>query len=194
MSSQQRAHVAEVGDRHTDLADLAPRHLRIGVVAGLGRQVEGDRQPRLALGQVGAVELVRRRRGRVARVRPHQPGLVSFPMLPRHVRSVVVRPVQPQVRPRIPPRIRPPETGQKFFKIVLKSRVGHAEECMSEQGQIRPAPSPPLPERWWSPVLRGFPLAGTTPAVWRIRPAKDSEWAVGGPPALDPHGMVGRPS
>ena len=57
---EQRAHVAEVGDRHADLADLAPRQRRVGVVAGLGRQVERDRQPRLALGQVGAVQLVRR--------------------------------------------------------------------------------------------------------------------------------------
>ena len=45
----------------------------VGVVAGLGRQVEGDRQAGLALGQVGAVQLVRRRRRGVARVGPHQP-------------------------------------------------------------------------------------------------------------------------
>jgi hypothetical protein len=55
---EQRAHVAEVGDRHADLADLAARQLVVGVVAGLGRQVEGDRQAGLALGQVAPVELV----------------------------------------------------------------------------------------------------------------------------------------
>ncbi len=34
---------------HADLADLAARELVVGVVAGLRRQVEGDRQARLAL-------------------------------------------------------------------------------------------------------------------------------------------------
>ena len=37
---------------HADLADLAARELVVGVVAGLRRQVEGDRQAGLALGQV----------------------------------------------------------------------------------------------------------------------------------------------
>ena len=55
---EQRVHVALVGDRHADLADLAAGELVVGVVAGLRRQVEGDRQPRLALGEVPAVELV----------------------------------------------------------------------------------------------------------------------------------------
>ena len=40
---QQRLHVAAVGDRHADLSDLAARELVVGVVARLGRQVEGDR-------------------------------------------------------------------------------------------------------------------------------------------------------
>ena len=43
---QQRGHVALVGDRHADLADLAARELVVGVVAGLRGQVEGDRQAR----------------------------------------------------------------------------------------------------------------------------------------------------
>ena len=55
---EQRAHVAEVRDRHADLADLAAGELVVGVVAGLRRQVEGDRQPGLALGQVAPVERV----------------------------------------------------------------------------------------------------------------------------------------
>ena len=74
---EQRAHVAEVDDRHADLADLADGHRRVGVVAGLRRQVEGDRQPGLALRQVGAVQLVRRRGRRVPGVRPHQPRRVA---------------------------------------------------------------------------------------------------------------------
>ena len=48
---EQRVHVALVGDRDADLADLAARELVVGVVAGLGGQVEGDRQARLALGR-----------------------------------------------------------------------------------------------------------------------------------------------
>ena len=49
---EQRVHVAVVGDRHADLADLAAGELVVGVVAGLRRQVEGDRQAGLALGEV----------------------------------------------------------------------------------------------------------------------------------------------
>ena len=50
----QRVHVALVRDRHADLADLAARELVIGVVARLRRQVEGDGEPGLALGEVAA--------------------------------------------------------------------------------------------------------------------------------------------
>ena len=52
--------MAEVHDRHADLADLALGQRRVRVVPGLGGQVEGDRQPGLALGQVRPVQLVRR--------------------------------------------------------------------------------------------------------------------------------------
>ena len=91
---QQLVHVALVGDRHADLADLAARELVVGVVAGLGRQVERDRQARLALGQVGPVELVGLLRGRVARVGPHHPRAVAlgkpvFHALNRTVRSAI---------------------------------------------------------------------------------------------------------
>ena len=75
---EQRAHVAAVGDRDADLADLAARELVVGVVAGLGRQVEGDRQAGLALGQVRAVQRVRGLRRRVAGVRAHHPGPVGL--------------------------------------------------------------------------------------------------------------------
>ena len=77
---EQRAHVADMRDRDADLADLAARQRMVAVVADLGRQVEGDGEPGLALGEIGAVELVglarrwngRRRCGksRVCRVRP----------------------------------------------------------------------------------------------------------------------------
>jgi len=46
-------------DRHTDLTDLAERQLVIAVVARLGRQIERDRQARLPLRQIAAVERVR---------------------------------------------------------------------------------------------------------------------------------------
>ena len=73
---EEPPHLAEVRDRDADLADLAAAERVVGVVAGLGRQVEGDRQAGLALREVGAVERVGRGRGRVAGVRPHHPGPV----------------------------------------------------------------------------------------------------------------------
>src|SRR5205085_6410525 len=54
----QGGHRAPVGDRHAHLSHLAARELVVGVVAGLGGQVERDRQPGLALGQVAPVQLV----------------------------------------------------------------------------------------------------------------------------------------
>ena len=44
--------MAEVGDGHADLADLAASEWIVGVVAGLGRQVEGDRQAGLPLARL----------------------------------------------------------------------------------------------------------------------------------------------
>ena len=75
---EQRVHVAPVGDRDADLADLAAGEHVVGVVAGLGRQVEGDREPRLALGEVAPVELVRAAGVGVARVGAHHPGAVGL--------------------------------------------------------------------------------------------------------------------
>ena len=56
-----------------DLADLAAGQLVVGVVAGLGRQVEGDRQAGLALGQVAPVQRVGLRAPRSARRRCASP-------------------------------------------------------------------------------------------------------------------------
>ena len=58
MPSRSVSHVALVRDRDADLADLAAGELVIGVIAGLGRQVERDRQAGLALLQVAPVQLV----------------------------------------------------------------------------------------------------------------------------------------
>ncbi len=46
---QQDLHILQRGDRHAAVAELAQRFGRIGVVAHQGRQIEGDRQARLAL-------------------------------------------------------------------------------------------------------------------------------------------------
>ena len=75
---EQRAHVAAMRDGHADLADLAARELVVGVVAGLGRQVEGDRQPGLALGEVAAVELVGLLGRRMPCVGAHHPRAVGL--------------------------------------------------------------------------------------------------------------------
>ena len=63
--------MAEVGDRNTDLADFSVRQYVVGVVSGLRGQVECNGETGLALGQVGAVELVRSRGGGMARIGAH---------------------------------------------------------------------------------------------------------------------------
>lgn len=73
---EQPTHVAQMGDRDPDPAHLAAGEDVVGVVSGLGRQVEGDRQTRLALGEVAAVQLVGRLGRGVAGVRPHEPRTV----------------------------------------------------------------------------------------------------------------------
>ncbi len=75
---EQRVHVALVGHGDADLADLAARQDVVGVVAGLRRQVEGDREAGLPLGEVAAVELVGLRGRRVAGVGPHHPRTVAL--------------------------------------------------------------------------------------------------------------------
>lgn len=73
---EQGAHVADMADRHADLADLAAGQDMVGVVAGLGRQVEGDGKPGLALGQVGPIKGVGRLGGGMARIGAEDPRLV----------------------------------------------------------------------------------------------------------------------
>ena len=74
---EEGAHVAEVGDGDADLADLAAGEGVVAVVAGLGGQVEGDREAGLAAGEVGAVERVRGGGGGMAGVGAEEPGLVA---------------------------------------------------------------------------------------------------------------------
>ena len=75
---EELVHVALVGDRDADLADLAAGEDVVGVVAGLGGQVEGDREAGLALGEVAAVELVGAPGVGVAGVGAHHPGAVAL--------------------------------------------------------------------------------------------------------------------
>ena len=75
---EQRAHVAQVADGHAHLAHLAAGQLVVGVVAGLRRQVEGDGEAGLALGEVPAVERVGLGGRRVARVGAEEPGVVAL--------------------------------------------------------------------------------------------------------------------
>ena len=75
---EQRVHVALVDDRDADLADLAAGQRVIGVVPGLGGEVEGDREAGLALGQVSPVELVGAPGVGVPRVGAHHPGPVGL--------------------------------------------------------------------------------------------------------------------
>ena len=70
---EQDRHVGQAGDRHPDTADLALRLRRVGVVAHLGRQVEGDRQPGLPLREQVAETLVGLLGRREARVLAHRP-------------------------------------------------------------------------------------------------------------------------
>ena len=74
---EQGPHVAEMADRHAHLADLALGQHVIGVVAGLGRQIEGDRQAGLPARQVGAIEFVRLGRRRMTGIGADQPGPVA---------------------------------------------------------------------------------------------------------------------
>src|SRR5881398_3545216 len=64
-------------DGYPDLADFALGQRMIGVVAGLGGQIEGDRQPRLPARQVRAVESVGGRGRAMPRIGAEQPWLVS---------------------------------------------------------------------------------------------------------------------
>ena len=74
---EQGAHVADMRDRHADLADLALGERMVAVVAGLRRQIEGDGKPGLPLAQVLAVKLVRRRGVGVARIGAEHPRFVA---------------------------------------------------------------------------------------------------------------------
>ena len=70
---EQDRHVGKAADRHADPADLALRRRRVRVVAHLRRQVEGHRQPGLALLEQVAEAAVGLLGGGEARVLAHRP-------------------------------------------------------------------------------------------------------------------------
>jgi hypothetical protein len=74
---EQLAHVAEMGNRHPELADLAAGQRVVGVKPHLGRQIEGHRQPGLALGEVGAVQPIAVLCRGMARIGAEDPRLVA---------------------------------------------------------------------------------------------------------------------
>ena len=67
--------ICEIGD--ADLADLAARQRVVAVKAGLGGQIEGDRQSRLALGEILPIEPVGFAARRMAGVGAEDPGFVA---------------------------------------------------------------------------------------------------------------------
>ena len=85
---EQLAGVVDRVDRDTGHADVADDPRVVGVVAAVGRQVEGDRQALLAGRQVAAVERVGLLGGREARVLADRPRLRR---VHRGVRSAQVR-------------------------------------------------------------------------------------------------------
>src|SRR5579885_3259706 len=66
-----------MADRHADFADLAFGQRMIAVVAGLRRQIEGDGEAGLPLGEVLAVERIGFRGRRMAGISAEDPGFVA---------------------------------------------------------------------------------------------------------------------
>ena len=136
--AEQGLHVAEMGHRHADLADLAARQRIVGVVAGLGRQVEGDRESGLPLGQVGPVQIVRRRGRGMARICPHDPGTVpsGAALLLRPVGSgCVVHGLHPgpdEVRVRLSPHCiknAPARPACASGETAVSAHILHGTQC-----------------------------------------------------------------
>ena len=71
------AHVSEVRNWYAHFSDFTVCKNMVWVVPGLCGKVEGNGQPGLALGQVGAVQLIRRRSSGMAGIGSHQPWVVA---------------------------------------------------------------------------------------------------------------------
>src|SRR5262249_11461381 len=140
---EQRPHVAEMRDRHADLADLAFRQQMIGVVAGLGRQIEGDREARLTFREVLPVERVRLARGRMTRVRAEDPRFIG------HSASFVCRPPR-----HIMPRISLITTNRMIapIKASIISRTIPVPSAIPKYGNSHAAMKAPMTPTTMSPI------------------------------------------
>ena len=74
---EQDLHVLDRVDRDAGLADIADDARMVAVVAAMGREIEGDRQPHLPGRQILAVEAVRFLGGREAGILPDRPRPVG---------------------------------------------------------------------------------------------------------------------
>ena len=70
-------HVADMGDGNAHLANFAAGQEMVGVIAGLGWQVEGYGKAGLAFFEIGAEQPVAFSRGGMAGIGAKQPGLVG---------------------------------------------------------------------------------------------------------------------
>ena len=77
-AGKQRAHVIDRVDRDARHADVARDARMVGIVAAMGREIEGDGEALLAGGEIGAIEGVRLLSGREAGVLAHRPRLIDI--------------------------------------------------------------------------------------------------------------------
>ena len=75
---EEGLHVFDVADRDADLADFTAGEGMIRVVSGLRREIEGDRETRLTLREIAAIERITRACGRVAGVGPEHPRAIAL--------------------------------------------------------------------------------------------------------------------
>ena len=73
---EERAHIPQMRDRNADFADFAARQPVVAVIAGLGWEIEGDREPGLPFGQIASVERVGRLGRGMARIGAKQPRAI----------------------------------------------------------------------------------------------------------------------
>jgi hypothetical protein len=69
--------VPEVSNWYAYFSDFTVCKNMVWVVPSLCRKVEGNRQPCLTFGQVGAIQLIRRRSSGMAGIGSHQPWVVA---------------------------------------------------------------------------------------------------------------------
>src|SRR6185503_2203506 len=193
--------VLEGGDRDPDLADLPARDRRVGVVAHLGREVEGDRQSRLALVEQEPVALVRLGGGAEAGVLAHRPqaravhGLVHAAgerILPRRLGG---DPVRGQVGRAVDaPAGRAPRRGELRLPLLTAHAAALTTGCSraSSAGWCRAWSSAPRAWRTGGPGCRAArsprrrSRAPRPRTGWRTSRGTRGSWRPGTPPGRPP--------